>query len=66
MVFFQELRIRQEKGLLDGDTLILAVEDPKPDIGSGSATLNAVLCVAECLAAREGMTVRGGAMEGVV
>ena len=52
-----ELQIRQKKGLLDHDTFLLAVDDPKPNIGSGSATLNAVLCVGEYLAAKEGMTV---------
>ena len=57
-----ELQIRQKKGLIDKNAVILAVEDPQADIGSGSATLNALLCVAEYLAAREGMTVshRGG------
>lgn len=53
-----ELEIRQQKGLLSKDAVLLAVEDPKANIGSGSACLNALLCVAEFLAAREGMTVR--------
>lgn len=53
-----ELKIRQKKGLLSKDAILLAIDDPKPNIGSGSATLNAMLCVAEYLAAREGMTVR--------
>lgn len=54
----EELHIRQKKGLVDEDAVLLVVDDPKPNIGSGSATLNALLCVAEYLAAKEGMTVR--------
>ena len=53
-----EMKIRQEKGLLSKNAILLAIDDPKPNIGSGSATLNALLCVAEYLAAREGRTVR--------
>ena len=53
-----ELLIRQEKGLLSRDALLLAIDDPKPNIGSGSATLNALLCVAEHMAAKERLTVR--------
>ena len=49
--------MRQRKGLIPKDVAFLMVEDPKPNIGSGSATLNAMLRVAEYLAAREGMTV---------
>lgn len=52
-----ELQIRQEKGLICSTTAILAVDDPKPNIGSGSATLNALISVTECLAAREGHKV---------
>ena len=33
------------------------MDDPKPNIGSGSATLNALISVTECLAAREGHKV---------
>ena len=58
--FFEELEIRQRKDVLAKSSVVLAVEDPKPNIGSGSATLNALLCAAEYLAAREGMTVSGG------
>ncbi len=58
-----ELHIRQRKGILSRDVAFLVVEDPKPNVGSGSATLNALLCVAEYLAAKEGLTVssHGGA-----
>lgn len=53
--------MRQRQGLIAEGVAFLVVEDPKADIGSGSATLNALLCVAEYLAAKEGMTVgRGG------
>ena len=52
-----ELQIRQHKGLIAEGVSFLVVEDPQPNIGSGSATLNALLCVAEYLAAKEGMTV---------
>ena len=37
--------------------LLLAIDDPKPGIGSGSATLNALLVVTEHLSARAGYTV---------
>ena len=57
-----ELQIRQRKGLLGKDVVVLTVEDPNPNIGSGSATLNALLCVAEYLAAKEGLTVSLSAM----
>lgn len=55
--FRKELLIRQQKGLLSSDAVVLAVDDPKPNIGSGSAALNALICVTECLAAREGQKV---------
>ena len=53
-----ELLVRQRKGLLERDALILAVDDPRPSLGSGSATLNALLCVSELLASQEGHKVR--------
>ena len=52
-----ELLIRQEKGLLSSHAVVIAVDDPKPNIGSGSAALNAIVCVAEHLAAHEGQKV---------
>ncbi len=39
------------------NAVVMAVDDPKPNIGSGSATLNAIICVAEYLAAQEGHKV---------
>ena len=60
-MYVLELQIRQKKGFLSKEALLLAIDDPKPNIGSGSATLNALLCVAEYLAAKEGLTVRTAA-----
>ena len=45
--------MKQEKGLIDNDSLIICVEDPEEPIGSGGATLNALLVVAEALSARK-------------
>ena len=56
-LFPTELQIRQQKGLICASAAILAVDDPRPNIGSGSATLNALISVTECLAAREGHKV---------
>ena len=56
-LFPTELQIRQKKGLICASAAILAVDDPRPNIGSGSATLNALISVTECLAAREGHKV---------
>ena len=53
-----ELEIRRQLGWIGFNTLLLTVEDPKPNIGSGSALLNALLCVAERLSAKKGLTVR--------
>ena len=53
-----ELEIRKQKGFIDKDTLLLAVEDPRPNVGSGGASLNALLVVSEYLCANAGYTVR--------
>ncbi|CAN2389283.1 L-fucose kinase [Pristimantis euphronides] len=55
--FQRELEIRQRRGVLPADTLILTVEDPQAHVGSGGATLNALLVAAEHLSARAGYTV---------
>jgi fucokinase len=55
--FLSELDLRQEKGLIDPDTVLLTVEDPKARVGSGGATVNTLLVVAEHLSARAGLTV---------
>ena len=56
-VTFLELHYYQQLGLISSETFLLAVDDPRPNIGSGSAVLNALLCVSEHLAARSGYTV---------
>ncbi|XP_065920232.1 L-fucose kinase-like [Dysidea avara] len=55
--FQKELNYYQKLGSIHPDTFLLAVDDPRPNIGSGSAVLNALLCVSEHLAARSGCTV---------
>ncbi|KAM4614483.1 L-fucose kinase [Discoglossus pictus] len=55
--FQRELEIRQLRGVLPSGTLLLTVEDPQTHIGSGGATLNALLVAAEHLSARAGHTV---------
>lgn len=68
LAFQSELKQRRALGALPGvtkDTIVLAVPDPHPRpeapwetkntvVGSGGATLNAVLAVAEQLSARQG------------
>jgi hypothetical protein len=52
--FLEELRQRQRGGVFP-DALIIAVPDPVgARIGSGGATLNALLCGAEALAKKQG------------
>ncbi|KAM4721903.1 L-fucose kinase [Rhinophrynus dorsalis] len=55
--FQRELEIRQHRGVLPSGTLLLTVEDPQAHVGSGGATLNALLVAAEHLSARAGYTV---------
>lgn len=55
--FYKELEIRQKKGFISESTLLLSVEDPRCKVGSGGATLNALLVVAEHLSALSGYTV---------
>ncbi len=57
-LFSLELKLRQKKGLIPKSTLLLSVEDPRCKVGSGGATLNALLVVAEHLSALSGYTVR--------
>ena len=55
----KELKRRQESGWppsLQG-ALVLAVEDPAEAVGSGAATLNALLSVGEHLSAKKGFSV---------
>eukprot|EP00795_Rhopilema_esculentum_P010877 gene10877-19700_t len=54
--FLKELESRQNKGYISKSTLLLCVEDPHCKVGSGGATLNALLVVAEHLSAQSGHT----------
>ncbi|XP_028333388.1 L-fucose kinase isoform X3 [Physeter macrocephalus] len=56
-VFQRELEIRQKREQIPTRTLLLAVEDPEVRVGSGGATLNALLVAAEHLSAQAGFTV---------
>lgn len=55
--FQRELEIRRDWGVLGQQPILLTVEDPKGHVGSGGATLNALLVAAEHLSARAGCTV---------
>ncbi|XP_062922682.1 L-fucose kinase [Mobula hypostoma] len=55
--FQRELEIRQRRGSIAPGVLLLTVGDPGTHVGSGGATLNALLVAAEYLSAREGYTV---------
>ncbi|XP_053126958.1 L-fucose kinase isoform X2 [Hemicordylus capensis] len=55
--FHRELEIRRDRGALGRQPVLLTVEDPKANVGSGGATLNALLVAAEHLSARTGCTV---------
>ncbi|XP_067853740.1 L-fucose kinase [Heptranchias perlo] len=55
--FQRELEIRQHKGSIAPGVVLLTVEDPEAHVGSGGATLNALLVAAEHLSARAGYTV---------
>nr|XP_020653568.1 L-fucose kinase isoform X1 [Pogona vitticeps] len=57
LAFQKELEIRRDRGSLGRQPILLTVEDPKAQVGSGGATLNALLVAAEHLSARAGCTV---------
>ena len=58
LLFFSlECSIRQMKALIHPETTILCVVDPLPNIGSGGATVNAIVHVTEYISALEGHTV---------
>ncbi|KAI6652050.1 L-fucose kinase [Oopsacas minuta] len=57
LAFQAELVIRQKKGIINRETAIITVDDPKPRIGSGSATLNALLLVSELLSSKAGFKI---------
>ena len=47
------MKLRQKKGLINKECLLLSIEDPGAPIGSGGATLNALQIVAETLSAKK-------------
>ncbi|XP_063440263.1 L-fucose kinase-like isoform X2 [Mytilus trossulus] len=53
----KELELRQAKGYIDKDVILLTVEDPKSNVGSGGATINALLTVTEYISAKQGYSV---------
>lgn len=53
----QEFELRQAKGLVDKETILLTVEDPQSHVGSGGATINALLAITEYISACKGYTV---------
>lgn len=59
MFSLSELEVRQQRGSLPKGALLLTVADPQERLGSGGATLNALLVAAEHLSARAGHTVSG-------
>ncbi|XP_033970067.1 LOW QUALITY PROTEIN: L-fucose kinase, partial [Trematomus bernacchii] len=55
--FQRELELRQQRGSLSPGSLVLTVRDRQEPLGSGGATLNALLVAAEHLSSRAGHTV---------
>uniref|UniRef100_A0A674MS94 Fucose kinase n=1 Tax=Takifugu rubripes TaxID=31033 RepID=A0A674MS94_TAKRU len=55
--FHRELELRQQRGSLPQDMLIATVTDREQPLGSGGATLNALLVAVEHLSNRAGHTV---------
>uniref|UniRef100_A0A3P8X4B2 L-fucose kinase n=1 Tax=Cynoglossus semilaevis TaxID=244447 RepID=A0A3P8X4B2_CYNSE len=55
--FQRELELRQQCGFISEDALLLTVQDRRQPVGSGGATLNALLVAAEHLSHRAGHTV---------
>lgn len=51
------LRQRQRYGLIDKSTVLLTVNDPQEKLGSGGATLNALLVATEILSAKADYSV---------
>lgn len=54
----KEFELRQSDGALPKDVIFLCVTDPQEGLGSGGATVNALLVVAEHLSVKNGLTVR--------
>eukprot|EP00111_Clytia_hemisphaerica_P020368 TCONS_00059999-protein len=57
MAFEKECSIRQKNFFIHPKTTVLSVVDPVPNIGSGGATINAMIHVTEYISALEGHTV---------
>lgn len=57
MLKYLELKLLQKKGFISPHTHLLTVEDPAENIGSGAATLNALLIVTEYLSLQNGYTI---------
>ncbi|XP_028287214.1 L-fucose kinase [Parambassis ranga] len=55
--FQRELELRQQRGTLSPGAVVLTVQDRQEPLGSGGATLNALLVAAEHLSSRAGHTV---------
>ncbi|XP_044048231.1 L-fucose kinase [Siniperca chuatsi] len=55
--FQRELELRQQRGSIPQGALVLTVQDRQEPLGSGGATLNALLVAAEHLSNRAGHTV---------
>ncbi|XP_070686170.1 L-fucose kinase [Pempheris klunzingeri] len=55
--FQRELELRQQRGSLSPGALVLTVRDRQEPLGSGGATLNALLVAAEHLSSRAGHAV---------
>lgn len=52
-----ELELRQQRGSFSQDVLLTTVQDCQEPLGSGGATLNALLVATEHLSLRAGHTV---------
>ena len=57
-LFVLECAIRQKNMLIHPKTTVLSVVDSSANIGSGGATINAIVYVTEYISALEGHTVR--------
>lgn len=53
----QNLKYTRARGLFGKDVVLITLEDPKGGVGSGGATLNALLVVTEHLSAKAGFRV---------
>ncbi|EGD80832.1 hypothetical protein PTSG_11727 [Salpingoeca rosetta] len=55
--FVRELEKRRKSGAIASSTVLVAADDPGVNIGSGGATVNALLMVTEMLSSQQGFTV---------